>query len=128
MRENYSDVAQTSVASELSFLNKKKSSLNSEGSQILKELSETEANISVVEDRRRLRKKALLDEQTSITGEKTELESNITKSQAEKNASEKNLIELRGKEQELISTSGTSVSQLAGFDEQLDERRNKEKN
>ena len=127
MRENYSDVAQTSVASELSFLNKKKSSLNSEGSQILKELSETEANISVVEDRRRLRKKALLDEQTSITGEKTELESNITKSQAEKNASEKNLIELRGKEQELISTSGTSVSQLAGFDEQLDERRNKEK-
>jgi len=127
MRENYSDVAQTSVASELSFLNNKKSSLNSERSQILKELSETEANISVVEDRRRLRKKALLDEQTSITGEKTELESNITKSQAEKDASEKNLIELRGKEQELISTSGTSVSQLAGFDEQLDERRNKEK-
>jgi len=126
MRENYSDVAQTSVASELSFLNKKKSSLNSEGSQILKELSETEANISVVEDRRRLRKKALLDEQTSITGEKTELESNITKSQAEKNASEKNLIELREKEQELISTSGTSVSQLADFDEQLDERRKKE--
>jgi len=126
-RENYSGAEQTSVASELSFLNKKKSSLNSEGSQILKELSETEANISVVEDRRRLRKKALLDEQTSITGEKTELESNITKSQAEKDASEKNLIELRGKEQELISTSGTSVSQLAGFDEQLDERRNKEK-
>ena len=126
MRENYSDVAQTSVASELSFLNKKKSSLNSEGSQILKELSETEANISVVEDRRRLRKKALLDEQTSITGEKTELESNITKSQAEKNASEKNLIELRGKEQELISTSGTSVSQLAEFDGKLNERRENE--
>jgi len=126
MRENYSDVAQTSVASELSFLNKKKSSLNSERSQILKELSETEASISVVEDRRRLRKKALLDEQTSITGEKTELESNITKSQAEKNASEKNLIELRGKEQELISTSGTSVSQLAEFDGKLNERRENE--
>ncbi|MEA2044878.1 MAG: AAA family ATPase, partial [Thermoproteota archaeon] len=127
MRENYSDTEQTSVASELSFLNKKKSSLNSERSQILKELSETEASITVVEDRSRLRKKALLDEQISITGEKSELESNITKSQAEKDASEKNLIELRGKEQELISTSGTSVSQLAEFDEQLDERRNKEK-
>jgi len=126
VRENYSDTKQTNVASELSFLNKKKSSLNSERSQILKKLSETEASISVVEDRRILRKKALLDEQTSITGEKTELESNITKSQAEKDASEKNLIELRGKEQELISTSGTSVSQLAGFDEQLDERRKKE--
>jgi chromosome segregation protein len=81
----------------------------------------------VIEDTKRLREKALLDEQTSFTSEKTELESNITKSQAEKDGSEKNLIELRGKEQELISTSGTSVSQLAGFDEQLDERRNKEK-
>ena len=76
----------------------------------------------MIEDKSRLRKKALLGEQTSITDEKTELESNITKSQAEKDASEKNLIELRGKEQELISTSGTSVSQLAEFDEQLDER------
>jgi len=103
MRENYSGSEQTSVASELSFLNKKKSSLNSERSQILKELSETEAGISVIEDRSRLRKKALLDEQISITGEKTELESNITKSQVEKDTSEKNLIELRGKEQELIN-------------------------
>jgi len=126
-RENYSDVEQTSVASELSFLNKKKSSLNSERSQISKELSETEASITVVEDRIRLRKKALLDEQTSITGEKIELESNITKSQVEKDASEKNLIKLRDEEQELIRTSGTSVTRLAAFDEQLDERRNKEK-
>nr|AIE91619.1 SMC domain-containing protein [uncultured marine thaumarchaeote AD1000_12_H07] len=70
MRENYSDAEQTSVASELSFLNKKKSSLYSERSQISKELSETEAGISVIEDRSRLRKKALVDEQTSITGEK----------------------------------------------------------
>lgn len=127
MKENYSGPEQTSVASELSFLNKKKSSLNSERSQILKELSETEARISVIEDKSRLRKKALLGEQTSITDEKTELESNITKSQVEKDASEENLVELRGKEQELIKTSGTSVSQLAEFDKQLDERRNKEK-
>jgi len=127
MKENYSGTQQTSVASELSFLNKKKSSLNSERSQILKELSETEASITVVEDRIRLGKKALLDEQTSITGEKTELGSNITKSQEEKDASEKNLIKLRDEEQELIRTSGTSVSQLAAFDEQLNERRNKEK-
>jgi len=127
MRENYSGLEQTNVASELSFLNKKKSSLNSEMSHISKELSETEASITVVEDRIRLRKKALLDEQTSITGEKTELESNITKSHVEKDTSEENLIKLRDEEQELISTSGTSVSQLAAFDEQLDERRNKEK-
>ena len=126
VRENYSGTEQTSVASELSFLNQKKSSLNSEMSQILKNLSETEASISVVEDTRRLRKNALLDEQTSMTSEKTELESSITEFQVEKDTSEKNLIELREKEQELISTSGTSVSKLADFDEQLDERRKKE--
>jgi len=127
VRKNYSTDEQTSVANELTFLNEKKSSLNSESSRIVKELSETEASISVVEDRKKLRKKALLDEQTSITDEKTELESNITKSQVEKDTSEENLIKLRDEEQELISTSGTSVTRLAAFDEQLDERRNKEK-
>ena len=115
------------VASELSFLNKKKSSLNYEKSQILSKLSETKASITVVEDRNRLRKKALLDEQTSITGEKAELESNIKEYQMKKDASEKNLIELRDKEQELISTSGTSVTQLTEFDGKLNERRTKEK-
>jgi chromosome segregation protein len=123
VRENYSGTEQTSVANELSFLNKKKSSLNSEMSQMLKELNEAEASISLVEHRNRLRKKALLDEQISMTDEKTELESNITKHQAEKDTSEKNLIELRSKEQELISTSGTSVSQLTEFDDKLTKRR-----
>ena len=126
VKENYSEPEQTSVANELSFLNEKKSSLNSVSTQLLKKLSETEASITVVEDRKKLRKKALLDEQVSIAGEKTELESNITKYQAEKDTSEKNLIELRGKEQELIKTSGTSVSQLTEFDGKLDERRKKE--
>ena len=51
------------------------------------------------------------------------MKSNITKYQSEKNASEKNLIELRSKEQELISTSGTSVSQLTEFDDKLTKRR-----
>ena len=43
-----------------------------------------------------------------------------------KDASEKELEKLRDKEQELIATSGTSVSQLTEFDEKLDERRKKE--
>jgi len=127
VRENYSGNEQTSVANELSFLNEKKSSLNSEKSKILKELSETEASIDVVEDRKKLRKKALLDEQISLAEEKTELDSNITKFQTEKDASDKVLVKLRENEQELITTSGTSVSQLAEFDKKLDERRKEEK-
>ena len=127
VRKNYSGDEQTSVANELSFLNEKKSSLNSESSRIVKELSETEASISVVEDRKKLRRKALLDEQTSLAEEKTELDSTITKFKTEKDASEKELVKLRDKEQELITTSGTSVSQLTEFDVKLDERRKKEK-
>ena len=127
VRKNYSDPEQTSIANELSFLNEKKSSLDSERSQIVKELSETEASISVVEDRKKFRRKALLDEQISLAEEKTELDSTITKFNTEKDTSGKELVKLRGKEQELITTSGTSVSQLTEFDEKLDERRKKEK-
>ncbi|GIS96714.1 MAG: hypothetical protein CM1200mP23_5200 [Nitrososphaerota archaeon] len=45
-----------------------------------------------------------------MSKEKTELESIITKAQTEMNKSSEKLTELRDKEQELISTSGTSVS------------------
>ena len=127
VRENYSNDGQTSVANELTFLNEKKSSLNSESSRIVKELSEAEASISVVEDRKKLRRKALLDEQISLADEKTELDSTITKFNTEKDAADAELVKLRDKEQELITTSGTSVSQLTEFDVKLDERRKEEK-
>jgi chromosome segregation protein len=127
VRENYSDIEQTSIANELSFLNTKKSSLNSEKTRIQNKLSEAEATISVVVDSKKRRKNALLQEQTSIAGEKNELKTTITKFQTEKDASEKKLIKLREKEQELISTSGTSVTQLSKFDAQLNERNEKER-
>ena len=127
VRQNYSDTEQTSIANKLSFLNEKKSSLNVEKSAILKQLSETEASISVVEDRKKLRKSALLQEQTSMSKEKTELEHSINKAQTEMNESGDKLTKLRDKEQELISTSGTSVSTLSEFDKQLSERNDKER-
>jgi len=127
VKENYSYAEQMTIANEISFLNKQKSSLNSEKSQIVKRLSETKASISVVEDRKKLRKKALLDERISLAEEKTELDSTITKFKTEKDASDAELVKLRDKEQELITTSGTSVSQLTEFDGKLDERRKKEK-
>jgi len=127
VKENYSYAEQVTISNKISFLNKQKSSLNSEKSQIVKRLSEAEASISVVEDRKKLRRKALLDEQTSLAEEKSELDSTIIKFKTEKDASDAELVKLREKEQELIATSGTSVSQLTEFDEKLDERRKKEK-
>ena len=127
VRQNYSDTEQTTIANKLSFLNEKKSSLNTERSTIIKQLSEKEASIAVVEDRKKLRRSALLQEQTSMSKEKTELESIITKAQTEMNESSEKLTKLRDKEQELISTSGTSVSTLSEFDSQLNERNTKER-
>ncbi len=127
VRQNYSETEQTTIANKLSFLNEKKSSLNTERSAIIKQLSEKEASIAVVEDRKKLRRSALLQEQTSMSKEKTELESIITKAQTEMNESSEKLIKLRDKEQELISTSGTSVSTLSEFDSQLSERNTKER-
>ena len=101
--------------------------MNTEKSIILKQLSEAEASISVVEDRKKLRKSALLQEQTSMSKEKTELESIIARAQTEMNESGERLTKLRDKEQELISTSGTSVSTLSEFDKQLSERNDKER-
>ncbi len=127
VRQNYSDTEQTTIANKLSFLNEKKSSLYTERSAITKQLSEKEASIAVVEDRKKLRRSALLQEQTSMSKEKTELESIITKAQTDMNECSEKLTKLRDKEQELISTSGTSVSTLSEFDSQLNERNTKER-
>ena len=99
VKQNYSDTEQTSIANKLSFLNEKKSSWNTERSTIVKQLSETEASIAVVEDRKKLRKSALLQEQTSMSKEKTELESTVAKAQTEMHESSEKLTKLRDKEQ-----------------------------
>ena len=127
VKQNYSDTEQTTIANKLSFLNEKKSSLNIQKSKILKQFSEKEASISVIEDRKKLRTSALLQEQDSISKEKIELESIITNAQDEVNISREKLTKLRDNEQELISTSGTSVSTLSEFDNQLSERNGKER-
>ena len=125
--QNYSDSEQSRVANQLDLLNKQKSSLHSDQSKIMQELSETQAKISVVEDKKRLRKNALLQEKSSIENEKIELESSIITFQEEMKISEVELTKLRDKEQELISTSGTSVSTLSEFDNKLNERNDKER-
>jgi len=125
--QNYSNNEQNSIANQLNLLNNKKSLLNSEHTKIMNELSEERAKISVVEDRKRLRKEALLSEKSSISEEKTDLESKITTFQNDIDASNQALVKLRDKEQELISTSGTSVSQLSEYDEKLNARNGKER-
>ncbi len=128
VNQNYSNEEQDRIANQLRLLNQEKSSLNSEHTKIMKELSEANAKVSVVEDRKRLRKNALLRERSSSDNEKNELESAINTFEKDMSTSQEELTKLRDKEQELISTSGTSVSTLSEFDGPLVETLEKEYN
>jgi len=125
VEQNYSNNEQNSIANQLKLLNNKKSLLNQDHSKIMGDLSEEKAKITVVEDRKRLRKNALLSEESDISKEKTDLESTIPTFEANMAQHQQVLEKLREKEQELISTSGTSVTQLSEYDSKLSERNGK---
>jgi chromosome segregation protein len=123
--ENYSVVEQNRVAHEIALLNNSKASLISENTRIHKQLTESEAKISVVENRKKLQTRALLEEQSSLDQEKTECKNIINECEGKRDVAEQNLIKLRTEEQDLISTSGRSVDQLNEFDGKLSERNTK---
>ena len=128
VKENYSAPEQARVANEITLVNEKKALLISEQSKIMHELTEMKGTISEIENKKKFKERAFLQERSSMNNEKNELETIITEFQTAKNASEQNLILLREKEQELISTSGTSVSQLSEFDGKLREMNDEERN
>ena len=126
VRENYADTEQDRVASEIALHNNKKALEISENTRIHNELSDSKAKITEVENRKKLQTRALLEEQSSLDQEKTDCNKTISEFEAKRDNSEQNLVKLRQEEQELISTSGTSVSQLNEFDGKLNERNGKE--
>jgi chromosome segregation protein len=123
--ENYSNVEQKRVANEITLLNTSKASLISENTRIHTQLTESVAKISVVENRKKLQTRALLEEQSSLDQEKTDCDNIIKECKDKKDASEQILIKLRQEEQDLISTSGRSTEQLNEFDGKLSERNTK---
>ena len=125
VEENYSAIEQNRVASEIALLNNNKASLISENTRIHRELGDSQAKISLVENRKKQQTRALLEEQSSLDQEKIECDDTISEFEDKRNNSEQNLVKLRQEEQELISTPGTSVSQLKEFDGKLGERNGK---
>ena len=64
----------------------------------------------------------------SIKNEKYHLEVEIRKAEKERTLADEELIILREKEQELISTSGTSVEKMKEFDDKIEVLHEKERN
>ena len=127
--ENYSDPRQTRIAHELSRLNEKKSEITTQQTNIITELKEKEselAKLTAQETAEKAKSKNLHEEQASINQEKHDLEIKLRMLEKEYLITNENLVKLREKEQQLISTSGKSVSQVNEFDLKLHTLRDKE--
>ncbi len=121
-RENYADEGQTRVASLLSSLNEKRTSLLGSHSTIstqFRELSGNLTNLGNEENSLKANVRLLSQEQSSINHEKYDIEVQSRSLGKEKENAEALLVTLREKEQQLISTSGTSVSTLKEYDSKL---------
>ena len=120
--ENYADEGQTRVASLLSTLNEKRSSLLSSHSAIstqFRELTGNLTNLGNEENSFKANVRLLTQEQSSLSHEKYDIEVQSRALAKEKESVDSLLVTLREKEQQLISTSGTSVSTLKEYDSKL---------
>jgi len=120
--ENYADEGQARVASLLSSLNEKRSSLLSSHSAIstqFRELTGNLTNLGNEENSLKANVRLLSQEQSSLNHEKYDIEVQSRALAKEKENVDSILVTLREKEQQLISTSGTSVSTLKEYDSKL---------
>jgi chromosome segregation protein len=121
-RENYADEGQTRVASQLSALNEQRSSLLGSHSTIstqFRELTGNLTNLGNDENSLKANVRMISQEQSSLNHEKYDIEVQSRALAKEKEAVDVMLVTLREKEQQLISTSGTSVSTLKEYDSKL---------
>lgn len=122
MHDNYADGESSRIASDLLRLNERRSDLMAKQSTVVNELREKESQIATLtaqELGEKTRMRNLHEEQSSLNREGHEIESRLVALAKEKDAANEALVKLREKEQQLISTSGRSISQLQEFDKNL---------
>ena len=123
VRENYAEPQMDIIANELKSLNTQMSTLMTKQNimNIESKANETELMTLMTSlQKNRNEYRMLNQENSSINQEKYNLEVDIRKKQKDRTSSEEKLIQLRQEEQELISTSGTSVDKMKLFDEKID--------
>ncbi|QUC63849.1 chromosome segregation protein SMC [Nitrosopumilus sp. K4] len=122
VEENYASGEQTRIAHELSRINAKKSEIEKLYTQIMNEYRDKSSNLTALQtedNREKSQAKSLHEEEVSLVTQREELQQKIESLEKEKSIKNENLVKLREKEQELISTSGSSIGQLKEFDDKL---------
>jgi chromosome segregation protein len=129
-KDNYAEEEQSRIANKLATLNEKKSNLLSEQTSTLSQIREYTANQTELANNENTVKsnmRTLHEEQSRLNHEKHDLEVELYTMTKEKETADTILVSLREKEQQLISTSGTSVSTLKEYDTKLKELYDSEK-
>ena len=129
VEENYASGEQDRIANELSRINMKKSDIEKMYTTIMNEYrdkSSQQTTLQTQDKQEQSQLNRLLNEIDSLNLEYQELELKIQALEKQKESKSEFLIKLREKEQDLISTSGSSIGHLKEFDDQLNILREQE--
>ncbi|MEX0861305.1 chromosome segregation SMC family protein [Nitrosopumilus sp.] len=122
VEENYASGEQDRIANELSRINVKKSEIEKLYTTIMNEYRDKSSQLTTLQtqdNREQSQSNRLKDEENSLHLEYQELETKIQELEKQKESKSTILVTLREREQELISTSGSSIGHLKEFDDKL---------
>ncbi len=122
VEQNYAGGEQSRIANELSRINIKKTDIEKSHTTIMNEYRDKSSQLTTMEtqdNREKSQSNRLRDEESSLKSEQQELETKIQELETQKESKNDILVKLREKEQELISTSGSSIGQLKEYDDKL---------
>ncbi len=122
VEKNYVGGDQDRIANELSRINIKKSDIEKLYTTIMNEYRDKSSQLTTLQTQDNGEKsqfKRLNDEEASLNLEFQESETKIQELEKQKESKNHALVILREKEQELISTSGSSIGHLKEFDDKL---------
>ena len=131
VEENYAGGEQDRIASELSRINIRKSDIEKLYSTIMNEYRDKSSQLTTLQtqdNQEKSQSNRLSGEESSLNSEFKELEIKIQDLEKQKESKNILLVSLREKEQELISTSGSSIGHLKEFDDKLKVLSEKDRN
>ena len=122
VEQNYASGEQTRIASELSKINIKKSNIEKLYTTIMNEYRDKSSQLTTMQTQDNSEKSQasrLNDEETSLHSESEQIEIKIQELEKQKDPKREILEKLREKEQDLISTSGSSIGEVQEIDDKL---------
>jgi chromosome segregation protein len=122
VEENYASGEQTRIANELSRINERKVETEKLYTIIMNEYRDKSSQLTTLQtqdNHERSQSNRLCEEENSLNLEHQELETKIQELEKLKESKNEILVKLREKEQDLISTSGSSIGQLKEYDNKL---------